>query len=70
MVIHLHFPFIIHYPALTTLLSSRCSGFLSGLALGYWQGPKEMLLEKQHSFLFIDSCLAGKCAQHPEWKGK
>lgn len=35
MVIHLHFPFIIHYPALTTLLSSTWPGLLSGLALGH-----------------------------------
>lgn len=29
-----------------------------------------MLLEKQHSFLFKDSCLPGDCAQHPEWEGR
>lgn len=53
-------------PSLSTLLPSRWPGLLSGLALGHWQSPKEML--EKHSFLFKGSCLAGDCTQHPEWE--
>lgn len=69
VIIKLCFPFLTNQAARTTVLSSRWPALFSGLALGCWQCPKEMLLEKQHSFLFKDSCLGGD-AQHPEWEGR
>lgn len=36
MIIHLHFPFVTNYPALTTLFSNRCPG--SSLALPWGIG--------------------------------
>lgn len=40
MIIHLHFPFITNYPALTTLLSSRCLGSSLDLPWGIGRAQK------------------------------